>query len=232
MQTWVQVVHKHGPILELDANNLHWLTDDELTRYQAISSSQRRQQFLAGHYLIRKMASRLYANTVEDWIYCVDDNNLRGVKCRQAGIPELHVSLSHSGDWIAAAISTSAIGIDIETYSKQRDFIAIASHVFSESETNLLKSLTPDQLNQQFYLYWTLKESVAKQYGVGLKFEISRLQSPVLVSDGELANMRSWQCPDYVIALASDDSMEVETLGLCDKAKHQVWKNIYPESIV
>ena len=98
------------------------------------------------------------------------------------------------------------------------------------NETSLLKSSAPDELNRQFYLYWTLKECVAKQYGDGLKFEISRLQSPVLVSDGELAHMRSWQCPDYVIALASDDSTDVEILGACDKAKHQAWKNIYPES--
>lgn len=230
MKTLVQVVHKHDPILELDANDLHWLTDDELSRYQSISSSNRKLQFLAGHCLVRKMASLLHGNSLEDWTYCIDADNQRRLKCRQPGFPELYVSLSHSGDWISAAISPSAIGIDIETYGKQRDFIAIASHVFSESETDLLKSLAPEQLNRQFYLYWTLKECVAKQYGAGLKFEVSRAHSVVPILAASEASIFSWQCPEYVLALAGAAGANIETAGLCEDAKQLQWQNVSANS--
>ena len=226
MPVGVRVVHKHDPALGMESNDLHWLSDDELIRYQSISSSHRKQQFLVGHYLARKMASRFYGNTIEVWIYFMDVDNQRRLKCRQAGIPEIHVSLSHSGDWVAAGISLSPIGIDIETYGKQRDFIAIASHVFSKSETDLLKSLATENVNRQFYLYWTLKECVAKQYGAGLKFEISRAHSFIPATDPAAASIFSWQCPDYVVAMAGESSGDIATSGLYEPAEKLCWQNI------
>lgn len=224
----VQVVNSSELSLEFDSSNLHWLTDSELARYQGITLPRRKDQFLAGHYLIRKMASRVSENLPHDWAYYQDAENQRRLKCTTDSRQELFVSISHSDDWITAAISDSPIGIDIETFSKQRDFIAIARHVFSAAEISFLKSCNAEELKRNFYLHWTLKESAAKQYGVGLKFEISRAQSSVLVSEDEQASIQSWQCPDYVIALASVVPSKVEIHGLCGNAKHQRWKNISP----
>lgn len=222
----VQVANCTKLDAEIDSSNLHWLSDSELARYQAMTSAPRKNQFLSGHYLLRKMASRGFGNQPHDWTYYQDAENLRRLKCSTNSRQQLFVSISHSGVWIVAAISDAPIGIDIETFSRQRDFIAIANHVFSAAEISFLESCNAEALKQNFYLHWTLKESVAKQYGVGLKFEISRIQSPILVSEGEQANMQSWQCPDYVIALASKASSKVETHGVCESAKHQRWKNI------
>ena len=226
MQTRIEVVHKCDPALGLNPDKSSWLTEDELARYQSISSASRKMQFLAGHFLVRKMASRLYANHIDDWIYFVDADNQRRLKCTQSEIPMACVSLSHSGDWIAAGISGAAIGIDIETYSKQRDFIAIASHVFSESETRFLKTLAPDQLTRQFYLHWTLKESVAKQYGAGLKFEVSRSQSFIAAAEPAEASIFSWQCPEYVLAMAGEPNRDINTFGLCEPVEKLCWNNI------
>lgn len=222
----VQVANSGELNAEFDSSNLHWLSDDERARYQAITSPSRKGQFLAGHFLVRKMASRVFKNLAHDWTYYQDAESMRRLKCITESSPELFVSISHSGNWIAAAISDAPIGIDIETFSKQRDFIAIASHVFSSAEIRYLKSCNAQELKHNFYLHWTLKESIAKQYGTGLKFEISRVLSPILVSEGEQASMQSWQCPDYVIALATEVAINIETLGLSDNAKHQRWKNI------
>ena len=211
---------------ELDCASLNWLSDCELARYQSITSLNRKRQFLAGHFLIRKIASRVFSNLPRDFTFYRDAQNLRRLKCNITAEPELYVSISHSGDWIAAAISHAPIGIDIETFSKQRDFIAIAKHVFSAAEVSCLESCCNEDLKKTFYLYWTLKESAAKQYGVGLKFEISRNQSPVLVSGLDQADLQTWQCQHYVIALASEVTSRIETHGLNQSAKHQTWKNI------
>jgi len=222
----VQVANTAELDAEFDSGDLHWLSDSELARYQAITSVPRKIQYLSGHYLLRKMASRVFGNKSHDWTYYQDAKNLRRLKCSNDSRQELFVSISHSGVWIVAAISDAPIGIDIETFSKQRDFIAIANHVFSAAEISFLESCNSKALKKNFYLHWTLKESVAKQYGAGLKFEISRNQSPVLASESEQANIQSWHCPDYVIALASEVSSKVETLGVCENAKHQRWKNV------
>ena len=222
----VQVANSRELNTEFDSINLDWLSDGELARYQNITSLLRKSQFLAGHYLVRKMASRAFNNPLSDWTYCQDADRMRRLRCNKDAQSELYVSISHSGNWIAAAISHAPIGIDIETFSKQRDFIAIANHVFSAAEISYLDSCRSEDLKQNFYLYWTLKESAAKQYGVGLKFEISRSQSPLLVSGLEQAHMQTWQCQHYVIALTSEVSTQVETHGLNENAKHQAWKNI------
>lgn len=211
---------------ELAEGNLDWLSESEQARYQAMTSPSRKSQYLAGHYLLRKLASRIYKNQPTSWTYYQDAEKLRRLKSDQTPHSDLYVSISHSGDYISAGISTTPIGIDIETFSKQRDFVAIATHVFSAAEISFLKSCDAEALKQNFYLHWTLKECAAKQYGAGLKFEISRIQSPVLVSEGSHGSMQSWQCPDYVIAMACDVSVKIEIYGLCDNAKHQRWKNI------
>lgn len=222
----VQIVHVNDLAMELDRNRLDWLTEDELTRYNAISSENRKLQYIAGHYLVRAMASRFLGNTIEDWIYFIDDANQRRLICRDPGVQGLHVSLSHSGNWIAAVLSGSAVGIDLETCDKHRDFIAIASHVFSEAETRQLHLLAPDELKRQFYLYWTRKECVAKQYGAGLKFEVSRVHSFVPASTASDASVCSWQCSEYVIALAADAVDDVEVIGLREGAKKLYWQNV------
>jgi 4'-phosphopantetheinyl transferase len=219
-------MQQHDPALALDLSNLHWLTEDEFSRYESITSVNRKWQFLAGHYLIRAMAARYYENSHADWIYFVGADKQRHLKCHLAGIPELFVSLSHSGEWIAASVSAYPIGIDIETYAKQRDYMAIARHAFSEAETGILKSLAPGELQRQFYLYWTLKECVAKQYGDGLQFEVSRANSFISVGAMASASIVSWQCSDYVLSISSKPDIAIDISGLCDNAEKGFWQNI------
>lgn len=226
IKTRIQAVHLRDPMLELNSESLDWLTQEESIRYQSISAANRKAQFLAGHFLVRKMASQVYKNHLADWIYSVDPNHQRRLKCRQAEIPELYVSLSHSSDWVAAGISEDCIGIDIETFSKQRDFIAIASHVFSESDTDYLKSLDPNELAQQFYLYWTLKECTAKQDGAGLKFEVSRSQTLIPATAPELATIVSWLCPEFVLAVSLKSVANIEIAGLHESAENRFWQTI------
>ncbi|MEO6171995.1 MAG: 4'-phosphopantetheinyl transferase superfamily protein, partial [Arenimonas sp.] len=173
-----------------------------------------------------EMASRNYKNAIEDWTYFQDADDQRRLKCKQAGLPEFYISISHSGNKIAAAISLRPIGIDLETYNKQRDFVAIANHVFSVSEAAYLKNCKLEDLKPTFYLYWTLKESIAKQHGEGLKFEVSRTQSPIQVSDTEYAAMQSWQCSDFVLSVACNDASEIVVDGICIDALRRRWKNI------
>ena len=212
-------------IREFDADKLHWLSNAELVRYQSIASTSRKRQFLAGHYLVRKIASRVAGNGFGDWIYFQDEENLRRMKDSNNRFPILHVSISHSGDWIAAAVSVAPIGIDIENFAKQRDFMAIARHVFSDAEVKVLEACKPLHLAQNFYLYWTLKESIAKQFGSGLKFEVSRSQSAKPVPGSVQADILSWLCADYVLAVATNSSDGIQTNGLCPGVIAQRWQN-------
>jgi len=81
-------------------------------------------------------------------------------------LPNFHFNLSHSGEWIACAISDYAVGVDIEKV-KPIDF-GIAERFFSNEEYDELMSKRDEEQLSFFYDLWTLKESYIKAVGRGL----------------------------------------------------------------
>jgi 4'-phosphopantetheinyl transferase len=77
------------------------------------------------------------------------------------------ISLSHSGGWLAGALSVgTVIGIDIEYHKPDRDFAALASAAFGPQERRQVE----DGGEPEFYRIWTLREAMAKAHGAGLSF--------------------------------------------------------------
>lgn len=83
------------------------------------------------------------------------------------GIPICY-SISHSGDMVAVALSPKEVGCDVECKSKNA--MSIAEHFFSEDEVAFLRSID-DESRQglEFTRLWTMKESVVKCSGEGIR---------------------------------------------------------------
>ncbi|MDW2800463.1 4'-phosphopantetheinyl transferase superfamily protein [Clostridium boliviensis] len=81
--------------------------------------------------------------------------------------PDIFFNISHSGDWVACAVSDSEIGIDIEQISLGMD-LDIANHYFHEKEIQLINSVTVPESYHYFFQFWTAKESYLKCIGKGL----------------------------------------------------------------
>lgn len=77
----------------------------------------------------------------------------------------LHFNISHSGQWIVAAISESPVGIDIQEIEDFQIELDLLKH-FSKNERHYIMN-QEDKLNC-FYDLWTLKESYIKAIGMGL----------------------------------------------------------------
>jgi hypothetical protein len=75
----------------------------------------------------------------------------------------VHLNLSHSGDWFAAACATSPVGIDIERV-RPRAVTTQAARVFCAGEAATLER-DADPLTG-FYRLWTLKEAACKAAGL------------------------------------------------------------------
>lgn len=73
---------------------------------------------------------------------------------------DFHFNVSHSGNFVAAAFSESAVGLDIEVL-RQSD-LKIANRFFSEEEKEYAKD------NETFFHIWTRKEAFIKQTGEGM----------------------------------------------------------------
>ncbi len=96
----------------------------------------------------------------------------------------LFVSISHSFDMVACAISAEPIGIDIEKIRPVSR--KLVEYVCTESEREyVLKNNEPDDVNRRFFKVWTAKEARFKKGGdvAGLRpIETLSLKKQVFIS--------------------------------------------------
>jgi 4'-phosphopantetheinyl transferase len=94
--------------------------------------------------------------------------------CRDCGEPHgppaiaggPHLSVSHSGDRVAVALSAHGpVGIDVEECSRQLDS-AIERHVLAPAETAGAGDI---------FIYWTRKEALVKATGDGLRAPMTEI---------------------------------------------------------
>jgi 4'-phosphopantetheinyl transferase len=84
-------------------------------------------------------------------------------------VPTISFNLSHSGEYLALAISSGAdVGIDLEQISERRSWHAIAQRYFHQDELTQLMALPETERHQAFYRWWTLKEAFFKARGTGI----------------------------------------------------------------
>lgn len=82
--------------------------------------------------------------------------------------PDIHFSISHSGNYIAVAFASEFIGIDIEKL-KDFDYKGIANRYFEGFEKDYIFEIGDKNISlKRFYEIWTVKESYTKFRGVGL----------------------------------------------------------------
>ncbi|MFS0840686.1 4'-phosphopantetheinyl transferase family protein [Paenibacillus sp. 1P03SA] len=82
----------------------------------------------------------------------------------------VHYNVTHSGCWVAAAVSEAEVGIDVEQIHQVE--LDIAERFFSAAEKQDLFSLPPEERLDYFFDLWTLKESYIKAVGKGLSIPL------------------------------------------------------------
>ena len=84
-----------------------------------------------------------------------------------------HYNLSHSGDYVALAISDASVGIDIQQMRPYRD--SLVKRFFSAQEAAAYQSLVSVDVQRGrtlFYTLWCRKEAYGKLLGTGLTEEV------------------------------------------------------------
>ena len=210
------------PAIEFE--HCHWMTDSESARLSTMRSETRRQQFIAGHWLARCMAAERTDSLPEEWRIVAAANGVPELIRRDPAAGQgMHLSLSHSGDHVAAAIAPFPIGIDIEIPRKQRDLLALADYTFSPEESAELHAVPADEQSALFYRFWTLKEASGKRDGHGLRPELAR-QQRALAASSETAEAISWQTGNVFVALAGKSGMQVREIDICAPARPLYWR--------
>jgi 4'-phosphopantetheinyl transferase len=168
---------------EVDARHEALLSPVERARRDQYVRPEDRDRFTVAAGTLRLVAAELLG--VAPGALTVDRT------CERCGKPhgrptlpghDLHVSLSHSGDWVAVATTRlGPVGVDVERIGPA-DYRKLLRHVADDAEQPEIRT-TGD-----FYRCWTRKEAVLKATGDGLRTPMPgvRLRTeggrPVLVS--------------------------------------------------
>lgn len=169
-----------------------WLSESERARLQRLKVANRAQQFLSGHWLVRCLLSQQLLNPASQW-QLIERTNLPPAVL---GFADVQVSISHSGDWIAAAISNSAIGIDLEHRRARAGLLRFQHLLLAQNEAP--DSLDLDQLLQR----WVVKEAwVKRHHGSALPEQLAELL--LIPANLESATVQIYSSTEFHLAVTA-----------------------------
>lgn len=96
-------------------------------------------------------------------------------------------NLSHSGNWILLGIGREEIGVDLEQFQVM-DYLGISSY-FNEKEQCYLNGLQDENVQMEFFRFWTAKESYLKFIGKGLSQLMNTFQVPIDSASGFIIDL-------------------------------------------
>lgn len=181
---------------------LPFLEEEVIERTGRMRNLEDQKRTVCAHLLTKMVSATIYQ---KDLCFYKDSNGKY-----QAG-QNLHFNISHSGDYVACAISAFPVGIDIEQHVK-RDFSSFQL-LWSEEERHLY----PLHEQEAFYTLWTAKESYGKYKGFGLHTSLTEV---TIHQDGtihlpwgtEKAHVIPFvMAPDYSATVCIEDSLETVT---------------------
>jgi 4'-phosphopantetheinyl transferase len=157
----IEAVHARLP-----TGGTGWLSLPEQARLSGMTSPRRRRQFIAGRWLARQCLAAHAGGHWQDYALSSPDDAAPEILAPPPGASPigLHFSLSHSGDWVACAVSARAVGVDVECNDRPRDFQALNNWVHEAGALQGWAAKTPQQQQDWFYAQWTLKEAWLKQF--------------------------------------------------------------------
>ncbi|PWF41558.1 4'-phosphopantetheinyl transferase family protein [Massilia glaciei] len=140
---------------------LSWLSDSEQARLGRFVRRERRRQFLIGRVLLRRMLGRVLG--MEASLVPLLERHGQAPQLAMADCEAVGFSLSHSGPWVACAVSAgTALGLDIEMRDGARDLAALAAQAFDAHENAWLAARPQADRVHDFYRLWSAKEAQYK----------------------------------------------------------------------
>lgn len=126
------------------------LKDSSIARLESMKSESHKKGFLA----VRKLLQHIDYNDFDLYYDTFGKPNIKPQGCH---IKDIHISISHSNDFSAIAISDKNIGIDIEILKDK--IIKIAPKFMN---INHLQNLSHEEKIKKATVIWGIKESIFK----------------------------------------------------------------------
>lgn len=128
-------------------------------RYQAAHVGVR---LLLGHYLGVSPAELRFSR------HCRHCGAGHGKPVVAYPATKLEFSVTHSGGWVAVAVASVPVGLDVQETTDGTDVAALSTAVLSPAELRWWRDLPTSDARRAFFGYWARKEALLKATGHGL----------------------------------------------------------------
>jgi len=149
---------------------------DELLLYVSIDEQKRIGRFRRYQDALRGLIAKILLRYIIVSLLGEYNSNIRIDKNEYgkpflAGENDFHFNLSHSGDWVVCVVDNMPVGIDVE---KIHDVdLNLSERFFSQEEHKYLLTMDINKRRENFFKFWTLKESYIKADGRGLSIPLN-----------------------------------------------------------
>jgi 4'-phosphopantetheinyl transferase len=184
-----------------DSNSTHCLSDFEQKKISRFIFKKDRIKSTFAHVFKRNVLARHLKCKARDVGIDIEPDR-RPILSHYA--PEqIDFNLSHSRDWVIVAVSENLnrVGVDIEFQRADLDYAGMAERVFSTAEQKQLASLKGHARQSYFYRIWTIKESISKALGLGMKIGFGKIDINIegkqLVLKSIPSQNKDWQIVSF-----------------------------------
>lgn len=154
----------------------HLLCQEEQAQRDRFHFHEDRRDFAVAHSLLRKTLSKHAPDCrPADWRFEKDVFGKPYIS-GESRPTALEFNLSHTTGFVACAISSARVGIDVESVRQNMDYVTLVRNQFSCEEFKMVMELPTDtQINRVIEL-WTLKEAFVKAIGRGLSSPLDSIR--------------------------------------------------------
>ncbi|XP_073194688.1 L-aminoadipate-semialdehyde dehydrogenase-phosphopantetheinyl transferase isoform X2 [Lepidochelys kempii] len=173
---------------------------EEKDRVRQFAFARDAKAAMAGRLLIRKLiAEKLCIPWNEIHLQRTSKGKPFLVNDILGSHPSFNFNISHQGDYVVLAAEPELqVGIDIMKTNLPGsgsipDFFRIMKRQFTEAEWRAIKSINNEWIQlDMFYRHWALKESFIKAIGIGIGFNLQRIEfnaSPLQLEETRLDDL-------------------------------------------
>jgi phosphopantetheinyl transferase len=200
----------HGEPSTSDAVVPGWMGESERRRWVELPPAARRA-FVASRALLRELLRAATGMAGDAWEVSAESGTAPLARARRgrASMDALHVSLSHRLGWVAAAVASASVGVDIECERQARtDPAERAALMLSPAEIPPWQALAPQEQQAALLTRWTVKEAWFKANPPDVARWDFRRVAARACAPGH-ANVRAWEAAPLRVAVCCADADEL-----------------------
>lgn len=140
------------------------LNDTEIQRSERYHQVKDSQRYIISRAVLKLLIGQYLQLPAAEITIGIGVNKKPLISNKEAG--RLQYNLTHAGEWILIAFSSTMVGIDLEYLDPHFDYQHLLPTCFNQTEQNAI--LQSSNSRTQFYEYWTRKEALVKATGKGI----------------------------------------------------------------